>query len=490
MSVSRLKLVFVLFCTTVSAQAAPVPSHTEVLIIGAGLSGLATAYQLKKAGIPYHVLELAPKVGGRVRTVRYQRSNEARPIYADSGMEEYWESNPAVALLHELKLPMRGDVALSSIVLNKKLETLDGNESASDFFNVIFTPVERAALEAFKKTAAPWVHATQELRSQTDRPLTAEQTKLKDISLAKWVLDQHLPPKVAEWIRVSLECEMGTGWDRISALDGLAEFHIFMGEGEKSYRVFGGNDRFTEGLARVIGVNHLSVNKRVTQVSRTPEGPVTVSFLDTEKNINGTIRATHVVSTVPLFRLAEIQFIPPLSNKKREAVTSQSWGSYFKAHLFLSPKAERFWIGKKGSVLPILSDSDLGVIYDGNPDQKGGTRMLSLLITGDIAERFNMMPLEQVRAQILASFEKLWPGFSPEVKDVELYRFHPRAIAAWPVGRSRFDDLSQEIRRPEDHVYLAGDFTESSHSDGSFLSAERVVKQIKQVRKSERKGKK
>ena len=61
---------------------------------------------------------------------------------------------------------------------------------------------------------------------------------------------------------------------------------------------------------------------------------------------------------------------------------------------------------------------------------------------------------------------------------MEFYRFHPRAIAAWPVGRSRFDEFSNEIRRPENNVYLAGDFTESSHSDGAFISAHRVVQAI------------
>jgi monoamine oxidase len=61
---------------------------------------------------------------------------------------------------------------------------------------------------------------------------------------------------------------------------------------------------------------------------------------------------------------------------------------------------------------------------------------------------------------------------------MEFYRYHPRAIAAWPPGRSRFDELSNEIRRPENNVILAGDFTESSHSDGAFISAHRAVSYI------------
>jgi monoamine oxidase len=40
-----------------------------VLIIGAGLSGLLTAYRLKQAGIPSKVLEARSRIGGRINTV-------------------------------------------------------------------------------------------------------------------------------------------------------------------------------------------------------------------------------------------------------------------------------------------------------------------------------------------------------------------------------------------------------------------------------------
>ena len=41
-----------------------------VIIIGAGLSGLLTAYHLKNAGIPFKVLEARDRIGGRILTVR------------------------------------------------------------------------------------------------------------------------------------------------------------------------------------------------------------------------------------------------------------------------------------------------------------------------------------------------------------------------------------------------------------------------------------
>ncbi len=305
--------------------------------------------------------------------------------------------------------------------------------------------------------------------------------KLKEVSFSEWILNQHLPPLVSEWIRVSIECEIGTEWTQISALDGLAEFHIFLGngdDGEKNYRILGGNEQFTDSLSEAIGQDHISLNTRVNRIVSQPGKGVSVFFLEQTQNISSVIQAKYVISTIPLFRLFEIQFEPALSDKKRQAIASQGWGAYFKAHIFLPSIAEKFWNQKGNSLLPLLSDSPLGVIYNGNFDPQSKTKILSLLISGKDAEIFNMMPLDQVRIHLTDSLNHLWNGIQSMIQNMEFYRFHPRAIAAWPPRRSRFDALSNEIRRPENNIFLAGDFTESSHSDGALISSARAVKQI------------
>lgn len=46
-----------------------------IIIVGAGLSGLLTAYLLKKEGIPFKILEARSRVGGRINTI--YRTNQA-----------------------------------------------------------------------------------------------------------------------------------------------------------------------------------------------------------------------------------------------------------------------------------------------------------------------------------------------------------------------------------------------------------------------------
>lgn len=470
-----MKSVWVVLLLCVSVCLGKPPKQTEVVIIGAGLSGLAAAYELKQAKVPFHILEIAPRVGGRVRTVRYPRQGKVE-LYADSGMEEYWESNPAVKIIKALKLPHSSDVAVSSIVLDKKLYPL-GDGDSQTFQKTIFNAEELFSLNAFKAKIGPWI---EELKS--GKPVRPELLKLKEVSFAHYVKNLQTPKKVSEWIRISIECEIGTHWDRISALDGIAEFHIFLGDGEQCYRVTGGNDNFTQALADFAGGRNISLNHRATKVISRGNRQVEVHFLHTESNEAGLVQARQVICTVPLYRLSEIQFVPPLSEKKLEAIQTMSWGAYFKAHVFLPPQATRFWTQNGASILPVLSDSELGVIYDGNPHQDGPIKILSLLVHGDAAELCNLAPLDQTRAKIGTGLDELWPGIKKEIQGMEFYRYHPRAIAAWPAGRSRFDELSNGVRKPENNLILAGDFTESSHSDGAFISAERAVRYILQGR--------
>ena len=73
------------------------PESTDVIIVGAGVAGLATAYELQKRGLRTHVLEMQSVVGGRVATADYGDG-----LTAEYGMQEVWAGNPLTAIAREL----------------------------------------------------------------------------------------------------------------------------------------------------------------------------------------------------------------------------------------------------------------------------------------------------------------------------------------------------------------------------------------------------
>jgi monoamine oxidase len=84
-----------------------------------------------------------------------------------------------------------------------------------------------------------------------------------------------------------------------------------------------------------------------------------------------------------------------------------------------------------------------------------------------------------MREHAVASLEALFPGITPHVKLVELF-VYPTAVAYWPLelGRSRYDALAQELRRPQGRVWIGGDTTENSHSEGAVQAAQRMAREI------------
>jgi monoamine oxidase len=441
----------------------------DVLIVGAGLSGLSSAYYLKKAGKTAVILEISPHIGGRIRTASYPDNAQA-----EVGLEEFWESNPALDLMRELKIPLETFyTSFSSFYYQGKLYPFT-HKSNLEFLRSVISADE---MKAYKK----WDQKMTELYKQLDsRPLASNLLALIEISFADWVHETSgLSPKTQEFVRIQTEPEYATSWKQISALDGIAEWHFLSGEGQAPYHVVGGNQRVAQAIADFIGNDKIRLNKLVTHIKSTDTG-VEVTATDMGTFQQQVYRAKYVITTVPLFRLNDIQFSPPLTPDRKQAIQTQSGGAYFTAHVLVNNKASHFWTRKGDSLLPILSDGPLGVIYEGKSEPNKDA-VLNLLVNGAYAERFNSRVSggpEDVQETLLEAFEKQWPGFRPSVKQITFYRYHPRAIASWPVGRSRFDSLSDSLRLPQGRIYFAGDFTEDTHSNGAANSAIRVVKDI------------
>jgi monoamine oxidase len=80
--------------------------HHQVIIVGAGLSGLYAALQLQRTGVDYIILEGRERTGGRVLSALETGDNPSTGIHVDMGATWIWPAiNPdLIALVEELGL--------------------------------------------------------------------------------------------------------------------------------------------------------------------------------------------------------------------------------------------------------------------------------------------------------------------------------------------------------------------------------------------------
>lgn len=463
------RYIIILLSILAGVQSVVAQNHkmVDVLIVGGGISGLSAAYELKKAGLSFRVLELKPRLGGRIQTVRFPE------YHVEAGLAEFWSENPAVKLIKEFNLKTEASVAFSSVLIDGTVHPYV-QETNEEYLQALLGEEEYNAFTRWNKEMARYHRALE------TRPLSKDLLALKDISFKEWLIkNAQLAHKTLEFIRLTVEVETGSSWSNISALDGIDEWGLFLGDGQIPHALIDGNEALINALHTFVGVDAVLVNRQVKSIAQ-HTNHVEITALDTATYESHTYKGQYVISTVPLYRLLfDINFTPPLSATVQQAIQTQTWGAYCTVLVFMKAEAQKFWTFDGESALPILTDTALGVLYDGNPtatdDQQ---KVLSLLTTGHYAERFNLQPQDQTEAEIRRQFELLWPGSAAVIERIELFRQHPRAIAAWPVGRSRFDALSEAVRTPHGRLYLAGDFTENSHSSGAVTSGFRAARAI------------
>ncbi|PUZ30132.1 Monoamine oxidase [Chitinophaga costaii] len=124
--------------------------QTDVLIIGAGATGLATAYELVKAGKKVTVLEARPRIGGRIHTVKTDNGHMelgAEFIHGDlpitlgllqeAGLR-YTQSGGKLFTVKNGQLTAGGDFIVEWDLLEEKMQALTGDMTLDAFLQTYF----------------------------------------------------------------------------------------------------------------------------------------------------------------------------------------------------------------------------------------------------------------------------------------------------------------------------------------------------------------
>ena len=409
-----------------------------VIVVGAGISGLAAAKKLKDNGFNVIVLEAQSKVGGRLKTIRslgvafdegasWIHGTAGNPITSlaqQAGMNTAFTDDESI-LAYDIGGVLHSDSNFSDTEdkFYTVLETLKNNGSSTKSFETVFNELYPTFCN--------------------DR-------------LWKFFLSTYLTFDTGDLNMLS---------------------SLLYNEGEE----FGGEERISvNGYDTIpsylaIGLN-IQLNQKVTKIDYS-NTKILVSH-------NGTVtEADYVLVTVPLgvLKANKIDFVPSLPNTKQNAIQKVGVNCVNK---FLLTWETAFWDDEQY----ICYTPDIKDKFNYFVNVKKYQPTVNALMTfayADKARQTENMTDQQIIEEIMTHLRDIYGNNIPYPKNIlrtkwqtNEYSYGSYSYTAVGTEMRHFDDLAEEI---DDKIFFAGEHTEIDYfstAHGAYLSGIREADKI------------
>ncbi|WP_396592815.1 flavin monoamine oxidase family protein [Brevundimonas sp. R86498] len=389
----------------------------SVVILGAGLAGLSSAYELRKAGYSVTVLEARDRVGGRNWTVRggSKVSHTGAPDQTctfDEG--QYFNAGAArIPSHHQATL---GYCKTLGVEMEVMVNHSRGALIQSDTFNGGKPMQMRQAIHGIRGNVASLL-AKGVQNGGVDLPFSAEDKAMLVQNLIQWgQLDPDLMFRQSSMSGLEIEPSAGdvTGKPR-DALTLAALMHPMAWRAPAFHDAFdmqatmlqpvGGMDRIPAAFATSLG-DAITLNAEVTRLQRKGNG-VEVIWKDATGRRQA-LTADHCVCTIPFPVLAGIAC--DFSADRRAVVTRSEYSDSTKV-AFQGP---RFW-ESNDHIYGGLSFTDRDTLMTWYPSGRflhDTGVLVAGYAFGGAATRLGSLSWAEGQAYAKASVERLHPGQS------------------------------------------------------------------------------
>ncbi|HTQ79403.1 MAG TPA: NAD(P)/FAD-dependent oxidoreductase [Thermoanaerobaculia bacterium] len=340
--------------------------HGKVIVVGAGLAGLAAAWELTQAGRDVTVLEAQTRAGGRVQTLR---EPFADGLYAEAGAMTVHDTHDWTIRFAQLcGVPLDPVPPTSGATLYH----LRGQRIVQDPHHESPWPLDLTPEERALGRRGMWERHVQPLFSQIGDEGSPgwpgpEAAAFDAFSFAELLRRRGASPGAVALLRLGFPDLLGDGADEVSALDLLREA-AQRARAQQFFSVRGGSDRLPSALAARLA----RFIEYGSPVVRLEQDAGAVRAVVRGEAGHRTLTADHLICTLPFSVLRAIDVAPAFSAEKRRAIAELQYTSV--ARIFLQTRT-RFWEaqGLSGNVLsdlpwmsvfarPALSTTPRGVL--------------------------------------------------------------------------------------------------------------------------------
>lgn len=413
-------------------------SNYRVIVIGAGISGLAAANKLKEAGFQVNILEAQNKAGGRLKT------NRSSGIAFDEGAS--WihgiQGNPITPLAQQAGMTTihtDDDDFISYDVGGIAHNTSDYEQAETELYTILDTLMQQGSKSKSFEAVFNALHPA----------------KVND-RLWKFLLSAYVTFDTGDL-------------DRLSSL--------LYNEGEEFEGIetiaTNGYDTLANYLAAGISIQF---NQVVSQINYSAE-KVQVT------HSSGISEADFVLVTVPLgvLKAGSIQFIPSLPTNKTEAIQKVGMNCVNK---FLLRWNTTFWDDVQYiSYTPEIRDK-FNYFVNVNKMQAGSHALMTFAYA-EAARLTETMSDSQVVQEIMTHLKDIYgPGIPDPIALLRTqWQSNPNSFGSYSFTSvdtlmRHFDDLAEEVN---DKLFFAGEHTEADYFStvhGAYLSGLREASKI------------
>jgi monoamine oxidase len=442
-------------------------NYRTVTVIGAGLAGLAAAYDLQRAGWTVTVLEARPRVGGRVYSVRSFLHGQV----AEGGGEFIEESHTRMlAFAKEFHLPL-GRVGRWQ-GQKEDWASLEGRSGPLIDVSLWGTDLQKQVDRVWRALAG-----LGKLIPDPEQPQAArDAARLDWQSALDWIQSLDVHPLAKKHFIQHIRAEYTTEPEHFSLLDlarNAAMYYMSEFRGE-NYRVVDGNDRISCALADLLP--DVRLEAEVISIQLPPDG-VDVSYKQ-----NGTYQTIHsafAVLAIPLTTARQIDFHGCLPSAHQRMVEEVSYGAVTKV---LIQYRKRFW-EEKGWNGRLASDTPIVYTWHATSHVESEDGILTVYTGGDPAARLSALSDEERTGVAVSEIEKLFPGSSELIEHT--------ATIAWrnePFTRSSYMALApgevtahwETLMKPAGRLLFAGEHATplQGYMEGAVESGQRAARNI------------
>ena len=438
-------------------------TSADVIIIGAGMSGLSAALSLEDHGIDVLVLEGKNRVGGRVYSI------DNVPGSPEGGANAIVGPRPvAVAKRFGVELIDRSNRSGTSrgrlLVLNGKII------SPSDWPDSPQNPFPKESREKMPWAyVSPIVSQNNPLKSLADWVDPAHASY--DISLHAFLRKQGVGDRIIQ-LAVDTNCLYGTSAHDASALMPLRNDVWRQKLGRINFVGKGGNQRVPEGIARNLK-RRVALHKAVSGIRSEADG------VDVYCSDGAQYRARFVICSVPVPVFRNLRIEPVLTGIQEQAVKTIDYTLSTQVHI----TAKRPFWEDDGLPPSMWTDGPAGMV-SASRNEAGEITSLAARASGFMARYLDRLGPEGAKAAVIKYIEEFRPAAKGQLTALHFHSWELDRFAGggnymvW--GPGEVTAFHGKLWARHGRISFCGQYTSllDRGMDGAMASGERAASEV------------